>query len=133
MDFQAPAPRTQAGFLFFGTELLNPCMWATDSDFLQADYVTGNNKMVADCPDCKVTSHVDRNVDNVGRSASSFYRNIPSKHGSKLEIHLCPWLGQAHRGFLKAFNSITNSSDPQHDIAAAWTEMTGVPANEVTS
>lgn len=39
---------------------------------------------------------------------------------------------QAHRGFLRAFNSITNITDPKSNIAAAWTAMTGVPAASVT-
>lgn len=42
-------------------------------------------------------------------------------------------LKQAHRGFLRAFHSITNTSDPKYDIAAAWTTKTGVAVEEVTS
>ena len=53
-NFQAPAPPTQAGFFFFGTELLNPCMWSTDSDFMQAPYFPGNGSDAAQCPGCKV-------------------------------------------------------------------------------
>ena len=40
---------------------------------------------------------------------------------------------QAHRGFLRAFHSVTNTSDSKYDIAAAWTSRTGVAAEEVTS
>lgn len=53
-NFQAPAPPTQAGFFFFGTELLNPCMWSTDSDFMQAPYFPGNGSDAAQCAGCKV-------------------------------------------------------------------------------
>lgn len=53
-NFQAPAPPTQAAFFFFGTELLNPCMWSTDSDFLQAPYFPGNGSQAAQCEGCKV-------------------------------------------------------------------------------
>lgn len=53
-NFQEPAPPTQAGFFFFGTELLNPCMWSTDSDFLQAPYYPGNGSDAAACEGCKV-------------------------------------------------------------------------------
>ena len=53
-NFQAPAPPTQAAFFFFGTELLNPCMWSTDSDFLQAPYFPGNGSQAAPCEGCKV-------------------------------------------------------------------------------
>lgn len=53
-NFQAPAPPTQAGFFFFGTELLNPCQWSTDSDFMQAPYFPGNGSDAAKCEGCKV-------------------------------------------------------------------------------
>nr|QOL01096.1 putative extracellular protein CSOL_025 [Pseudococcomyxa simplex] len=92
VDFKAPAPKTQAAFFFFATELLNPCMWSTDSDFLQSEYKPGNDKLTAPCYGC-----------------------------------------MAHRGFLRAFHSITNTSDPKYDIAAAWTTKTGVAVEEVTS
>ncbi|CAL8466758.1 g6294 [Coccomyxa elongata] len=91
VDFQAPAPPTQAAFFFFGTELLNPCMWSTDSDFLQTEYKPGNDHLTAQCEGC-----------------------------------------MAHRGFLRAFHSVTNMSDPRYDIAAAWTSKTGIPASQVT-
>ncbi len=54
VDFQAPAPPTQAAFFFFGTELLNPCMWSTDSDFLQTEYKPGNDHFTAECEGCMV-------------------------------------------------------------------------------
>ena len=34
---------------------------------------------------------------------------------------------------MRAFHSVTNTSDPKYDIAAAWTSKTGVAAEEVTS
>ena len=52
--FEGPAPPTQAGFFFFGTELLNPCMWSTDSDFSQAPYFPGNGSDAGVCEGCKV-------------------------------------------------------------------------------
>lgn len=54
VDFKAPAPKTQAAFFFFATELLNPCMWSTDSDFLQSEYKPGNDKLTAPCYGCMV-------------------------------------------------------------------------------
>ena len=54
VDFKAPAPKTQAAFFFFATELLNPCMWSTDSDFLQSEYKPGNDKLTAQCSGCMV-------------------------------------------------------------------------------
>jgi hypothetical protein len=52
--------------------------------------------------------------------------------GAGNDMHLYLLARQAHRGFLRAFNSITNVTDPRSNIAAAWTAMTGVPAASVT-
>ena len=54
VNFKEPAPPTQAAFFFFATEMLNPCMWSTDSDFLQAPYIPGNGLRSATCSDCAV-------------------------------------------------------------------------------
>ena len=39
---------------------------------------------------------------------------------------------QAHQGFLRAFNSVTNSSQPRNNILKAWNSMSNVPPEEVT-
>jgi hypothetical protein len=54
VDFRAPAPPTQAAFFFFATEMMNPCMWSTDSDTQQVPYVPGNLAHAAACPGCAV-------------------------------------------------------------------------------
>ncbi len=39
---------------------------------------------------------------------------------------------QAHQGFLRAFNSVTNATQTKNNIMEAWTTMSGVPAEAVT-
>ena len=46
--FQAPAPPTQVAFFFHATEIMNPCMWATDLDLQQTAYPAPN------CAGCMV-------------------------------------------------------------------------------
>ena len=48
--FQAPAPPTQVAFFFHSTEIINPCMWATDLDLQQTAYPAPN------CNGCMVRS-----------------------------------------------------------------------------
>ena len=48
--FQAPAPPTQVAFFFHSTEIINPCMWATDLDLQQTAYPASN------CNGCMVCS-----------------------------------------------------------------------------
>lgn len=48
--FQAPAPPTQVAFFFHSTEIINPCMWATDLDLQQTAYPAPN------CRGCMVRS-----------------------------------------------------------------------------
>ena len=54
--FQAPAPSTQAAFLFHATETLNPCMWATDFDQSQVDFAAFPGQ--PPCLNCKVRLHM---------------------------------------------------------------------------
>lgn len=54
--FQAPAPPTQAAFLFHATETLNPCMWATDFDQSQVDFAAFPGQ--PPCLNCKVRLHM---------------------------------------------------------------------------
>ena len=53
-------------------------------------------------------------------------------HGQALrhERSLCHM--QAHQGFLRAFNSVTNATQTKNNIMQAWTTMSGVPAEAVT-
>ncbi len=39
---------------------------------------------------------------------------------------------QAHQGFLRAFTSVTNSTQPRNNILKAWNSMSNVPPEEVT-
>ena len=55
-DFKAPAPSTQAAFFFFATEMMNPCMWSTDTDVVQVPYTPGNGARTAACEGCAVNA-----------------------------------------------------------------------------
>ena len=44
----------------------------------------------------------------------------------------CCSVMQAHQGFLRAFNSVTNATQTKNNIMEAWTTMSGVPAEAVT-
>ena len=57
--FQAPAPPTQVAFFFHSTEVLNPCMWATDLDLQQTAYPA------PDCNGCNGVSALVRQSFNI--------------------------------------------------------------------
>ena len=40
---------------------------------------------------------------------------------------------QVHKGFLRAFDSVTDTNNATYNIAAVWQKLTGVPASAVTS
>ncbi len=39
---------------------------------------------------------------------------------------------QAHQGFLRAFNSVTNTTGHRNNILKAWKDMSSVPPEQVT-
>ena len=39
---------------------------------------------------------------------------------------------QAHQGFLRAFNSVTNTTGHKNNILKAWKDMSSVPPEQVT-
>ena len=41
-------------------------------------------------------------------------------------------LMQAHQGFLRAFNSVTNSTAHKNNVLKAWKDMSNVPPEKVT-
>lgn len=40
---------------------------------------------------------------------------------------------QVHKGFLRAFDSVTDTNNATYNIAAVWQKLTGIPASAVTS
>lgn len=40
---------------------------------------------------------------------------------------------QVHKGFLRAFTSVTDSTNATYNIASIWEKMTGVAPTSVTS
>lgn len=138
VNFKAPAPPTQAAFFFFATEMMNPCMWSTDFDFKQAPYVPGNGLRSATCSGCAVGSPLcGPNPQPWCGAATIFAHAITAPADASAGCSHQGACGfpcrQAHKGFLRAFASVTNTSDARYDIAATWSEMTGVPAMDVTS
>lgn len=66
VNFKAPAPPTQAAFFFFATEMMNPCMWSTDSDMIQVPYTPGNGARTAACQGCAVRASLSHPLQDMG-------------------------------------------------------------------
>jgi len=43
------------------------------------------------------------------------------------------WRAQVHKGFTRAFGSVTNANNATYNIAEIWRKMTGVAPTAVTT